>query len=383
MPETPSRLMDFLQAHGFSERLEVLARMDIANSWDENGVMKPWNKYLLHFMNHTDSGALINLVGDYLGQLHLDNTLDVFLSETGTNGFDSRPPVKATTRLVQGMPVKDPLIDTPIDAMLQFYRGNVMDGCPDLLVRLKQRLNIPDYNECVRGAGPDPGSLHKVLHQSMCIKQNRDENEDFRANSLGNRQLPEWLGDSKIEDVSFHHFRNRLQSTGDQLGQSFWEHEMSDSENANDFGSPANYATFSGGVVNNATFDGGAANNATFDGGAANNATFDGGAANNATFDGGPVYHHYDTVEGGVACDPLDKFRTLPGGVLDLMEVAKGEPGFTTVPLSVNRLEDLKEALAIDERVALKVNSLGPNIVVKQLDGPLYDVSSFHCRKLQ
>lgn len=376
MPETPSRLMDLLQAHGFSERVEALARTDIANTWDDNGVIRPWNKYLLNFMNHTDSGALISLVGDYLGQLHLDNTLDVFMNETGTNGFDTRPPVRATTRLVQGMPVNDPLTDTPIDAMLQFYKGDAANACPDLLVRLKRRLNIPDYNECVRGAGPDPGSMHKVLHQSMCIKQNRDDNEDFRARSLCNRRLPEWLGDSQIEDVSMHNFRNRLQSTGDQLGQSFWEHEMSGSENY--FGGPVNNATFDGGAVNNATFDGRAVNNATFDGGAGNNATFDGGAANNATFEGGA--NQYDTVKGGVACDPLDKYRTLPGGVLDLMEVAKGETGFNTVPLSVNRLEDLKEALSIDERVALKVNSLGPSIVVKQLDGPLYDVSKMQSK---
>lgn len=384
----PNRLLDFLSENGFAERVETMARTDLANTWDANGVIRPWNKYLQQYVNHTDSGSLITLIGDYLAQLHLDNTLDVFMTETGTNGIDVRPPVRATTRLVQELPRKDELLDTPIDAMVQSYRGDIVDGCPDLLLRLKQRLNVPDYNECIRGAGADPGQIQKVLHQSMYIKKKRDDNE----RSLRNRPMPEWLGDSKVEDLSFWRMRNKLQSTGDQLGQSFWEHELSGQGgeceapivNHGTFvgGAAVNNATFVGGAVNNATFDGGAVNNATFDGCDANNATFDGGAAaNNATFDGGAVNNatfegqadNIDCAEevavaGPVECDPLAKYRTLPGGVLDLMAVGESEHGFSSVPLSVNRLEDLKEALSIDERADLEVNSLGPNIIVKQLE---------------
>lgn len=378
-----------LIANGFAEKVEALARTDLTNALTPKGKLKSSNKYLNNFQHLTDGYVIFGLISDYLAFLHLDFTLDVFLAETESTGSVSRGDARAMIRLIRSLPRKLDDLDTGVDAMINFYEENNEGSCEDLLELLKERLNLPEFKEVIRGAGADPEVMRKAMKGSLDLRRCRDEKEERRARSLEKREKPRWYGDSKVHPISIRDFRNKLQSTGGGLGQSFWEHDLSNQLIPNNAYSIVNNATFDGSPVNNATFDGPAVNNATFDGPAALNATFDGPAAFNATFDGPAAINATfercaadGTFEGPINstfvgeavddCSPemecsLERYRTLPGGMVDIMALIEDQQDHEAMLLSENRLEDLKEALAIDERMDVKVKSLGPSIVVKQV----------------
>lgn len=339
------RLKEILNDNGFFERVEALSRMDVVKAMAPDGTIRHWNKYLNNFTGHSDGVALLALIGDYLAQLHLDLTLDVFLAETGTSAKVEIAESRAIMRLVNQLPVQDDM-DTPLDALVQFYREELLDNYPGMLERLKRRLNLPDYQENVQAVGADTQIIRQSMRDSLAFRQTRDENEVARARSMECRDKPVWYGREEEDEVTMRQFANVLQSTGDQLEQTFWEREMSDEEEEEDQDLIPISATFDGSPVNNGTFIGSPVNNGTYDGRA------------------GVCEGTYDQLRSS----SLDRFRLLPGGQLDIMAIAEDQPENEALLLSNNRLEDLKEALSIDDRMEVKVNALGPNFVVKQME---------------
>lgn len=209
MREILSRI---LSANGFAEKVEALARMDIANAISEDNELKPVNKYLRNFLVVSDGQAVMELIAGFLSANRLDFTLDVFLAETGTTPFTTDPTVRAMMRQVDAL--DEDSFNDKIEKMVNFWMssGDLIDFYPDLLCRLKHRLNIPEYNECVRGAGPDPAIMREAMHNSLIMRQSREENDARRTQSMVCRDRPEVSDDNISVHVSF---MNVLNSTAD------------------------------------------------------------------------------------------------------------------------------------------------------------------------
>lgn len=315
MDQMREDLSRVLAANGFAEKVEALARMDIANAISEDNELRPVNKYLRNFSQLPDGMAIFALISEYLAEMHLDFTLDVFLAETGTNGQPTRPDVRAMMRLVEGLQPMDEF-DTKIDKMVYFFRqeGDLLEHYPDLLSRLMHRLNIPEYNECVRGVGADPVLVQKAMHSSLLLRQTRDENERRRTQSMVCRERQAMIDDSEDLNYSFADVLNSTAAQADDGNCDVQDNQLLRSR----------------------------------------------------SLDSSCAFGRDSILEG---------FRTLPGGVLDVMSIVESDPLSSSVHLNDEYMDELKDALDIDADVEIKVKALGPNIVLKQLQPRRVEVS--------
>lgn len=192
MDQVREILDKLLADNGFAERVEALARMEISNAIG-NDDLKPFNKYLREYLRHIDGIALITIVKQYLAALGFNYTLEVLMAETGTLLSDDDDVVAIVNAMEQLPTVSEN--EGPIDGFVIYNAEEISEPDPDALDRLKRRLGVSEFDECVRGAGADHQLMRQTNHESFNLRRQHQNNRGRRARSLGCEPATGWTDD--------------------------------------------------------------------------------------------------------------------------------------------------------------------------------------------
>lgn len=368
LPNEMGEINNILEDNGLEERVIALARNDIINLVDANGEIGPANRYLRDFASRADGMALLYMIYELLADDHLPLTEMVFREETGLNNMSSQEAIRIYRLVQQLYPSKDMHV---VDKLVKYFDAQEGAIPEDLAERLKKRLEIDEYDKCIRGA-----QLKRRAHSLNADERGCPGRRFKRNNSERARRRPEFVPTRREPEPepSF----NVRGSTPVELSDSFRDPDFEAAPVAVTVAAPPQRPA----LPSIPPPDYVAANNVTYQGeenSQANNETYDAAAEENAraavpinvTYEGPAEdvdqLDENDEDEDSVG-DPLDEFRDEHGN-LDILEIVRREEGSREISLNGRQRLNVISGLGLNEDTRIEVGAVGHNYVVKDEGG--------------